>query len=147
MRYLRTLLPTPSISSQAQIQKERIKLASVTRENTQKLNSMTELLEAQRTLEGTLNHRQKTMVRRHYRWSTLFTHPQHLPSSLSQASEAAGGHGGQHMGPDERNRLEQLVELQASELAALKEEIKSLSLKGGFLLPPMQPPGPDTPVI
>lgn len=46
----------------AQIQKERIKLANLTRENTQKLNSMAELLEAQRSLEDTLNHRQKTMV-------------------------------------------------------------------------------------
>ena len=48
------------------------------------------------------------------------------------------------MDPDERSRLQQLIELQASELAALKEEIKSLSIKGGFLLPPMQLPGPDT---
>eukprot|EP00731_Ephydatia_muelleri_P023978 Em0016g249a len=110
-------------SKEAQIQKERIKLANLTRENTQKLNSMAELLEAQRSLEDTLNHRQKTM-----------------------ASEAIGSNGGQHMDPDERSRLQQLIELQASELAALKEEIKSLSVKGGFLLPPMQPPGPDTPV-
>lgn len=110
-------------SKEAQIQKERHRLASLTRENTQKLNSMAELLETQRSLEETLNHRQKTM-----------------------ASEAIGGHGSNHMDPDERSRLQQLIELQASELAALKEEIKSLSVKGGFLLPPMQPPGSDTPV-
>ena len=64
-------LSSPLHPSQAQIQKERIKLANATRENTQKLNSMAELLEAQRTLEDTLNHRQKTMVCGPLRLSTF----------------------------------------------------------------------------
>ena len=40
----------------------------------------------------------------------------------------------------ERQRLIQLVHLQAQEVEALKEEITLLSRKGGHILPPAQPP-------
>ncbi|XP_039256736.2 cilia- and flagella-associated protein 44-like isoform X2 [Styela clava] len=40
----------------------------------------------------------------------------------------------------ERQRLMQLVQLQAQEIQALKEEIGLLSRKGGHILPPAQPP-------
>ena len=42
----------------------------------------------------------------------------------------------------ERQRLIQLVQLQAQEVDALKEEIVMLSHKGGHILPPAQPPIP-----
>lgn len=40
----------------------------------------------------------------------------------------------------ERQRLIQLVQLQAQEIEALKDEILLLSRKGGHILPPAQPP-------
>lgn len=42
----------------------------------------------------------------------------------------------------EKQRLIQLVQLQAQEIDALKEEIMLLSRKGGHILPPAQPPLP-----
>lgn len=45
----------------------------------------------------------------------------------------------------ERQRLIQLVQLQAQEIDALKEEIMLLSRKGGHILPPAQPPLPQSP--
>ena len=44
----------------------------------------------------------------------------------------------------ERQRLIQLVHLQAQEIDALKEEITLLSRKGGHILPPAQPPLPQS---
>ena len=44
----------------------------------------------------------------------------------------------------ERQRLIQLVHLQAQEVEALKEEITLLSRKGGHILPPAQPPMPQS---
>ena len=44
----------------------------------------------------------------------------------------------------ERQRLIQLVHLQAQEIEALKEEIILLSRKGGHILPPAQPPMPGS---
>ena len=40
----------------------------------------------------------------------------------------------------ERKRIVQLVQLQAQEIDALKEEILLLSRKGGQVMPPSQPP-------
>jgi len=40
----------------------------------------------------------------------------------------------------ERQRLEHLVTLQSQEIMALKDEIRTLSHKGGHVLPPTQPP-------
>ncbi|KAK6165219.1 hypothetical protein SNE40_023570 [Patella caerulea] len=45
----------------------------------------------------------------------------------------------------EKSRLIQLVQLQAQEIEALKDEIMLLSRKGGHILPPAQPPLPQTP--
>uniref|UniRef100_A0A4W3IB69 Cilia- and flagella-associated protein 44 n=1 Tax=Callorhinchus milii TaxID=7868 RepID=A0A4W3IB69_CALMI len=41
---------------------------------------------------------------------------------------------------EERQRMIQLVDLQAQEIEALKDEISLLSRKGGHILPPTQPP-------
>ncbi|KAH9503837.1 Cilia- and flagella-associated protein 44 [Bulinus truncatus] len=45
----------------------------------------------------------------------------------------------------EKQRLIQLVQLQAQEIEALKEEIMLLSRKGGHILPPTQPPSSQNP--
>ncbi|KAK6963908.1 cilia- and flagella-associated protein 44 [Biomphalaria glabrata] len=45
----------------------------------------------------------------------------------------------------EKQRLIQLVQLQAQEIEALKEEIMLLSRKGGHILPPTQPPSSQKP--
>nr|KAG5708675.1 hypothetical protein BaRGS_034892 [Batillaria attramentaria] len=45
----------------------------------------------------------------------------------------------------ERQRLVQLVQLQAQEIDALKDEILLLSRKGGHILPPAQPPMTQSP--
>ena len=45
----------------------------------------------------------------------------------------------------ERQRLVQLVQLQAQEIDALKDEILLLSRKGGHILPPAQPPMAHSP--
>ena len=49
-------------------------------------------------------------------------------------------------GEGERERLHHLTLLQAQEMAALQQEIRALSTKGGKILPPSQPPvGPPPP--
>jgi len=40
----------------------------------------------------------------------------------------------------EQQRLQHLVTLQSQEIMALKDEIRTLSHKGGHVLPPTQPP-------
>ena len=60
--------------------------------------------------------------------------------SLSQGSEYRGARAQE---VEEMTRLVQLVQIQAQELNALKEEIGMLSRKGGHILPPVQPPVPQ----
>lgn len=55
-----------------------------------------------------------------------------------QSVEVGGGEGQQER--EERQRLMELVQLQANEAAAIREEIHLLSHKGGHILPPSQPP-------
>ena len=43
---------------------------------------------------------------------------------------------------DETQKIDQLVQLQAREIDALKYEILMLSRKGGYVVPPSQPPLP-----
>ena len=51
-------------------------------------------------------------------------------------------------GEAEREQLHQLTVLQAREMAALQQEIRALSTKGGKILPPTQPPvGPPPPGV
>ena len=42
--------------------------------------------------------------------------------------------------PEERAKLVDIVSIQSHEIEALREEIRVLSLKGGHILPPAQPP-------
>ena len=60
------------------------------------------------------------------------------PSLPSQAAPYTG----QFFDANERQRLTGLVDYQAQEVEALKEEIQMLQLKGSHVLPPMQPPVP-----
>ena len=45
-----------------------------------------------------------------------------------------------HLDEDEKQRLVQIVQIQASEIDALRQEIQVLLRKGGNILPPSQPP-------
>ncbi|XP_077861599.1 cilia- and flagella-associated protein 44-like [Saccoglossus kowalevskii] len=94
------------------------KITNLTHDNTDKIEQLTLLLGENKELEGLLDSRQKNL-------------------------------GGEFQGVRkadvrERQRLIQLVQLQAQEIDALKEEIGLLSRKGGHILPPTQPPLPHT---
>ncbi|MBN3326680.1 CFA44 protein, partial [Atractosteus spatula] len=102
---------------EAKVQEAKEILTEVTRQNTQRLLQVNQLLTERKDLEERLNARQRKMQ------------------------------GGQFQGrrraeEDERQRLIQLVETQAQEAEALREEIGVLSRKGGHILPPAQPPQP-----
>ena len=48
--------------------------------------------------------------------------------------------GGSQFEPEEKVKLVDIVNIQSREIEALREEIRVLSLKGGHILPPAQPP-------
>lgn len=50
----------------------------------------------------------------------------------------AGGES--HLDEEEKQRLMQIVQIQSSEIEALRQEIRVLLCKGGNILPPSQPP-------
>ncbi|ESO88398.1 hypothetical protein LOTGIDRAFT_193297 [Lottia gigantea] len=77
----------------------------------------------------------------------LSTEKKDLESSLDSRQKNLGEEytGQRKSDVHERKRLIQLVQLQAQEIDALKEEIMLLSRKGGHILPPAQPPLPQTP--
>jgi len=63
-----------------------------------------------------------------------------------QRAQLGGGGGLQQSGmTEERDRITQLVQLQAQEIDSLKDEILLLSRKGGHVMPPSQPPPPTLP--
>ncbi|XP_041088697.1 cilia- and flagella-associated protein 44 isoform X2 [Polyodon spathula] len=96
--------------------KDRLK--EVTRLHTQNLVKMNELLNQKKELETNLDTRQKKMA-------AVFQEKRQEEIK-------------------DRQRLIQLVELQAQEIQALREEISLLSRKGGHILPPAQPPIPTS---
>jgi len=85
-------------------------LTKLIRENTRRLDSYTILLQKNKDLQNKLNSRQKNLGSEFqgYRQADL----------------------------EERQRLVQLVQLQAQEVDALKDEVSALSRKGGHVLPP-----------
>ncbi|CAH1796965.1 unnamed protein product [Owenia fusiformis] len=100
-------------------------ITELIRENTNRLEQLTMLLGEKRELESGLDSRQK---------------------SLLAIKDQGGEFSGQRKADlRERQRLIQLVQLQAQEVEALKEEIMLLSRKGGHILPPAQPPAPSAP--
>ncbi|XP_048588414.1 cilia- and flagella-associated protein 44-like isoform X2 [Nematostella vectensis] len=106
----------------SKIESYKQKSTQLTRENTQRLDTFTVLLQEKKELEHMLDSRQKSL-------GTEFT-------------------GARKADLRERQRLVQLVQLQAQEIDALKDEITLLSRKGGHILPPAQPPLPpgQTPI-
>merc|ERR1711894_552913 len=100
------------------IQEAKDHITLLIRENTDKLDQLNMLLGEKKSFEGDLDSRQKN-----------------LGSEYTGARKAD---------IHERQRLIQLVHLQAQEIEALKEEIMLLSRKGGHILPPAQPPMPPS---
>lgn len=129
------------------MEKAKNQLMGVVRENTQHLVRLNDLLTSQHSLETRLNARQKSLVchnsTHHY---CLAPPTSSLVFYMAQRGEVGGGRGGEE--EEEIERLEQLTVLQAHEIAALQQEIRALSTKGGKILPPSQPPvGPPPPGV
>ncbi|XP_060551905.1 LOW QUALITY PROTEIN: cilia- and flagella-associated protein 44-like [Ruditapes philippinarum] len=101
------------------ISEKKNQITDLIRENTKRLNQLSNLLNNKHGSEGALDSRQKN-----------------LGEEYSGARKAD---------VREKQRLIQLVQLQAQEIDALKEEIMLLSRKGGHILPPAQPPLPQSP--
>ena len=101
------------------IKDKKIRITSLIRDNTNRLDQLCVLMNEQKQFEKSLDSRQKN-----------------LGEEYSGARKAD---------VHEKQRLIQLVQLQAQEIDALKEEIMLLSRKGGHILPPAQPPLPQTP--
>lgn len=95
-----------------QINQAKQTLLNATREHTGRLDTLNELTKERQDLEGQLDGKQKNL---------------------------GGEYSGQRKADlKERQRLIQLVQLQAQEVDALKEEIGILSRKDGHILPPTQ---------
>ncbi|XP_052720233.1 cilia- and flagella-associated protein 44-like isoform X2 [Crassostrea angulata] len=101
------------------IAEKKAKITALIRDNTNRLDQLCILLNEKKSFEGELDSRQK-----------------------SSGQEFSGA---RKADIRERQRLIQLVQLQAQEIDALKEEIMLLSRKGGHILPPAQPPLPQSP--
>ncbi|XP_030833850.1 cilia- and flagella-associated protein 44 isoform X2 [Strongylocentrotus purpuratus] len=100
------------------------RITELTRDNTERLQQLTYLVGENKDLEKALDSRQ---------------------TSLTGQKSGGEFQGSRKADVVERKRLIQLVQLQAQEIEALKEEIGLLSRKGGHILPPTQPPAPHTP--
>ncbi|XP_033126041.1 cilia- and flagella-associated protein 44-like [Anneissia japonica] len=111
---------------QEKIESKKDRITELTRENTEAIRRLTMLLGENEGLEKALDSRQKTL-------------------SLGPALMGGEFQGSRKADLEEKQRLIQLVQLQAQEIEALKEEISLLSRKGGHILPPTQPPMPPTP--
>ncbi|CAK8686101.1 unnamed protein product [Clavelina lepadiformis] len=110
------------LKREKRINRLKDQVTDLTRANTKRLEALNVLVNDKDELEQELDKRQRTM-------------------DLGQ---------GVRRKPDmkEQHRLVQLVQLQAQEIQALKEEIGLLSRKGGHILPPAQPPlGQDPDVM
>ncbi|XP_051783012.1 cilia- and flagella-associated protein 44 isoform X2 [Erpetoichthys calabaricus] len=92
----------------------KMQQAEVTRANTQKLDELNSMLMQKAQLEEQLDARQKSLGKQF--------------------------HGKPQAEIEERQRLIELVEMQAQEIEILQDEIDLLSRKGGHILPPAQPP-------
>uniref|UniRef100_A0A4W3IEQ6 Cilia and flagella associated protein 44 n=2 Tax=Callorhinchus milii TaxID=7868 RepID=A0A4W3IEQ6_CALMI len=94
------------------VQKDQ--LTDLTRQSTCKLDQMNALVTRKKEIEGHLDVQQRNL------------------GAQFQEKQTAD--------LEERQRMIQLVDLQAQEIEALKDEISLLSRKGGHILPPTQPP-------
>ncbi|XP_038057956.1 cilia- and flagella-associated protein 44-like isoform X2 [Patiria miniata] len=130
-------LETVGVNRTVEELKEKLRLNELTNANEllkwdskieAKKARITELIE-----ENTLRLQQLTM---------LVGENKNLEKALDARQTNLGGEfqGSRRADLEERGRLIQLVQLQAQEIEALKEEISLLSRKGGHILPPTQPP-------
>ncbi|KAF6034679.1 hypothetical protein EB796_007012 [Bugula neritina] len=101
------------------IRKKKDKITELIKENTNRIETLNMMQTEKRDLQLQLDSKQKS-----------------LGGEFSGVRKAD---------VHERQRLIQLVQLQAQEVDALKEEIVMLSHKGGHILPPAQPPIPSEP--
>ncbi|XP_021372219.1 cilia- and flagella-associated protein 44-like isoform X2 [Mizuhopecten yessoensis] len=94
-----------------------------------------------------ITHLIRDNTRRLDQLCVLLNDKKEYESSLDVRQESSGEEysGARKADIREKQRLIQLVQLQAQEIDALKEEIMLLSRKGGHILPPAQPPLPQTP--
>ncbi|KAK3770719.1 hypothetical protein RRG08_037905 [Elysia crispata] len=97
-----------------EIMRRKERITNLVRDNTQRLTQLAMMLKEQNQYTDSLDNRQKKV-------GADFT-------------------GQRKTDVREKQRLIQLVQLQAQEIDALKEEIMLLSRKGGHILPPAQPP-------
>ncbi|GFO10997.1 cilia- and flagella-associated protein 44-like [Plakobranchus ocellatus] len=102
-----------------EIMRRKERITNLVRDNTQRLTQLAMMLTEQNQYTESLDNRQKKV-------GADFT-------------------GQRKTDVREKQRLIQLVQLQAQEIDALKEEIMLLSRKGGHILPPAQPPLPQSP--
>ncbi|XP_076438307.1 cilia- and flagella-associated protein 44-like isoform X2 [Babylonia areolata] len=103
----------------SQISERRSQITTLIRNNTQRLDQLGMLLEENKAYQRSLDKRQKNLGDEYV--------------AVRRADVR------------ERQRLVQLVQLQAQEIDALKDEILLLSRKGGHILPPAQPPMSHSP--
>ncbi|XP_048254045.1 cilia- and flagella-associated protein 44-like isoform X2 [Haliotis rufescens] len=101
------------------IAEKRSRITDLIRDNTNRLEQLNMLMMEKKDLEASLDSRQKNLGEEYT--------------------------GQRKADLNEKQRLIQLVQLQAQEIDALKEEIMLLSRKGGHILPPAQPPLPQSP--
>ncbi|KAL4624725.1 cilia- and flagella-associated protein 44 [Arapaima gigas] len=95
------------------VREAKLAVTEVTKQHTERLTRMGNLLAEKKELEDKLNYRQKK-----------------IGIQFQDHS---------HMGKDEKRRVQKLIQTQALEIKALRQEISVLSLKGGHILPPAQP--------
>ncbi|XP_022090775.1 cilia- and flagella-associated protein 44-like isoform X2 [Acanthaster planci] len=130
-------LETVGVNRTVEELKEKLRLNELANANElQKWDSKIEAKKARITElieENTLRLQQLTM---------LVGENKNLEKALDARQTNLGGEfqGSRKADLEERGRLIQLVQLQAQEIEALKEEISLLSRKGGHILPPTQPP-------
>lgn len=106
------------------IQDTKDEIIQAIRENTDRMDQMNMLKDERRQYEKDLNHRQK-----------------HMGGGAAQTSGATA----RTEDDRERQRLIQLVQMQAQEVQALKQEITLLCHKGGHVLPPPPTNNPQLP--
>jgi len=106
---------------EVQISQAKQRLLTATRDHTSRLDTLNEITKDKQDLESVLDGKQKNL---------------------------GGEYSGQRKADlKERQRLLQLVQLQAQEIDALKDEIGILSRKDGHILPPTQTAVPPLPPI
>ena len=125
-------------SVQGKIEQKKKELVKMVKENTLRLNRMHDLVSTMNHMEERLDARQRTMVSASE--VVLTQHLNLLFPLVVQSKDVAGGES--YMSDEEREKLLEIVRLQALDIETVKGEIKLLQHKGGHILPPTQPPAP-----